>query len=181
MALSRNYKFILIWSLVPLAIFVLIFILTSASLSKPKKIISISPNGIELPDFSLKSLEEDKKELSSKDLSNKYSIINIFASWCITCLQEHDNLMYLSKIDNINLYGINWRDKKENARRWLKEHGNPYDNIGYDFQGDVIISLGVKAAPETLLVSPDNKIIFRHRGVLTKKIIDETILKIING
>lgn len=180
MLLNDSKKIYLI-AILPALIFLLIFIAASINLSGNEKSNILEPNLMNLPKFSLQTLYDEKQSLDTdEDFSDKYSIINIFASWCLSCLKEHKILMNLKKDNSLNIYGINWHDKKENAKKWLAQHGNPYNKIGYDYEGVAIIALGATAAPETYLVNPDKQIVFHHRGILTQNIVDNNIMNIMN-
>lgn len=131
-----------------------------------------------LPRFALPMLE-DKDAVFSNDLfKGKYVLLNIFASWCVSCRIEHPYLMALGK--EIPIYGIAWKDKAENTRHWLKQHGNPYVAVGLDIQGTTILDLGVTGAPETFLISPEGKVLFRYPGPLSEEVVKERIMSVIN-
>ena len=123
----------------------------------------------ELPEFSLPDLYDEYNEISADDIKkNKYSVLNVFSSWCKYCKIEHPEIMKLAKRGVVPIYGINWKDETEDAVEWLDEAGNPYVVTISDVDGKVSQSLGVKAAPETLLVNDDGKIIFRYCSYLFK-------------
>lgn len=114
--------------------------------------------------------------LTDQVISGKLSLINVFASWCVPCRQEHPLLFDLAKDQRITLVGINYKDKNENAVRFLSELGNPYAAVGIDPKGQASIDWGVYGIPETYLVGRDGKILFKQIGPFTPEII-ETKLK----
>ena len=122
-----------------------------------------------VPTFDLQPLEGFKHEgqqvpgLKSADLNGKVSLVNIFASWCVPCRAEHPVLMKLAENKELNIVGINYKDRAENARRFLGVLGNPYTRIGVDPRGRTAIEWGFYGIPETLLVGPDG--IVRHKIV----------------
>ena len=128
---------------------------------------------IKIPNF-------DTKEFFSKDKINSdqifigsdYYLLNIWASWCVPCKQEHPILMELKKNDNLNLIGINYKDTKKNANNFLKEFGNPYDKIIFDNKGTNSIELGAYGVPETFLISK-NRIIKKYIGPLSNVSMEE--------
>lgn len=133
--------------------------------------------GQDLPPFELLSYGNDKN-LKSEDLKGYY-LINIFGSWCVVCKIEHPFLMKIKEKGILPIYGINWRDRPENLTRFLNKLGNPYEKIGIDSDNMVILSLGVTGAPESFLISPENKIIFQYSGALTEDIFNDKILPLI--
>ena len=94
----------------------------------------------------------------------KLSVVNIFASWCVPCRQEHPQIVALGKDRRIQLVGINHKDSNRNARAFLEELGNPYDVIGVDRNGRASIEWGVYGMPETFIVGNDGKILYKHVG-----------------
>ena len=99
---------------------------------------------------------------------NEISVLNIWASWCTPCRAEHEILMKIKDLD-IPLYGINYRDKLENAVKFLDELGNPFTGIGFDFDGVSAITLGVYGIPETYVIDSNGVVLKRHIGPLTTK------------
>ena len=122
-------------------------------------------------DTKIRGLFDENDYLSQEKLvnsENKYTIINIFASWCATCIEEHEVLFEIAKIPAINFYGIAWNDYSENTKNYLQKYGNPYQKTVLDSKGNLNKILGVGAVPETFLVNPDGVIIYRHQGVIEK-------------
>ena len=110
---------------------------------------------------------EEKITLNQLIEENNLSIINIWASWCIPCREEHPYLVKLKTVSNINLIGINYKDNKSNAKKFLNELGNPYSNVMLDEKGINSIELGAYGVPETiLLANKSKKIIKKYIGPL---------------
>lgn len=107
------------------------------------------------------------------------SLINVWASWCAPCREEHPLLVELGKQNKVQIIGLNYKDKQENAIRFLGQLGNPYDAVGVDSKGRAAIEWGVYGVPETFIVGPDGKIIHKHVGPLNPRVLQETILPII--
>ena len=131
--------------------------LPSAFIGKPVPVFDLEP---------LADLNADGKPvpgLKSDDLLGKISLVNIFASWCVPCRQEHPALMKLAENKELTIVGINYKDLGENARRFLGTLGNPYSRVGVDRKGRTAIEWGFYGIPETLLV--DQKGIVRHKIV----------------
>ncbi len=112
---------------------------------------------------------------SRADLSTGLSLVNVWASWCGPCRQEHPILMRLAEDKRIRLFGINYKDDNENARRFLGTLGNPYDAVGVDAKGRVGIDWGVYGVPETFVVK-DGTILFKFIGPLTEQSLKSKLL-----
>lgn len=125
--------------------------------------------GKPVPTFSLPALEgSDQPGFAAADFQNgKVALVNVFASWCAPCHQEHPLLMELAKDSRFQIYGINQKDKPENARRFLGKLGNPYARVGADTEGRASIEWGVYGVPETFVVSGKGQILYRHVGPIT--------------
>ncbi len=111
--------------------------------------------------------------------AGKASLINVWASWCAPCREEHPLLVELGKQDKVQIIGLNYKDKQENALRFLGQLGNPYDAVGVDDNGRGAIEWGVYGVPETFVVGPDGKILYKHVGPLTPQALQEKILPLI--
>jgi cytochrome c biogenesis protein CcmG/thiol:disulfide interchange protein DsbE len=143
--------------------------------------------GKPVPKFTLPPLDGLKKDggadvpgLSSADLtSGKPTIINVFASWCVPCLEEHPMLLELAKEPGVRLFAINYKDDPASARRFLGLHGDPYARVGADHTGRVAINFGVYGVPETYVISSDGKIAYRHVGPLTEETIKKKLLPLV--
>ncbi len=132
-----------------------------------------------LPKFSLPSLYEEGKQLTDKDLRGHYSLLNVFASWCYTCRLEHDTLLNLAEENRLPIYGIAWKDKPANTKQWLTNLGNPYTTVASDWEGDIVVPLGLTGTPESFLINPEGMIIYHHQGMLTQDFLEREILSLI--
>ena len=117
------------------------------------------------------------KKISFKNISpdKKYIILNIWSSWCLPCRKEHKNLIKLRENIKVDLIGLNYKDKFENAKSFLSELGNPYDIILKDKNGTVSIQLGAYGVPETFIIDKNKKIIKKIIGPIDKKIYNEIL------
>ena len=143
------------------------------------------PNFYKPKEVKNKNLEEfistelfSNKQFNSKDIieNNNFTLINIWSSWCVPCRSEHSILMTLSKKTELNIIGLNYKDKKNNAIKFLDEMGNPFSKNLIDPNGIISISLGAYGVPETFLVNNKSKIIKKYIGPLK----NDNILEIIN-
>ena len=116
--------------------------------------------------------ETNLSELVAKE---KFTILNIWASWCAPCRSEHKHLITLSSNNNSKIVGLNYKDKIENAKSFISELGNPYAAIGSDQSGKTAIEWGVYGIPETFLLDKENKILLRIAGPITESIYENQL------
>ena len=126
--------------------------------------------------FELSSFDENIKISNNDLLENNYTLINFWASWCLPCRQEHKNLMMLKKIHDLKILGINFKDEKRYAKKFLKELGNPYYLIALDVDGKSSVSFGIYGITESILINKELKVIKKYIGPINP----ENILEIIN-
>ena len=119
-----------------------------------------------VPKFEIQNLAQDDL-INEASLEGSY-ILNVWASWCITCLVEHPYLMELDK-KGINIVGLNYKDEKIDALNWLEKYGNPYELIIHDLNGTLALDLGVTGAPETFLID-DGRVVAHYQGEVNKRI-----------
>jgi cytochrome c biogenesis protein CcmG/thiol:disulfide interchange protein DsbE len=128
------------------------------------------------PQFSLPLLDDPSKKIGSAELAGQPYLLNVFASWCFACRDEHPILMSDGKRLGIKLVGFNYKDEPDDAKRWLGQFGNPYDVIVADFPGNVAIDFGVTGAPETFLVDAAGVIRFKYISPITPEVIATELL-----
>lgn len=121
--------------------------------------------GTKAPMLDLIALDgSERPALTTAAISGKLTLVNVFASWCVPCRQEHPMLLELSKDPRVNVVGINYKDRNDNALRFLGELGNPFSAIGVDPNGKAAIDWGVYGIPESYLVGPDGTILYKKVG-----------------
>ena len=154
-------------------VFMIIFIIFYKGLQNTNIYTPESKISYEIPLVSVE-LFNSNEIVSTKEIfnSDNYYLLNIWSSWCVPCRQEHSILMELTKNDNLNIIGINYKDAKKNAKNFLNELGNPYDEIIFDDKGTNAIEWGAYGVPETFLINK-NKIIKKYIGPLTNKSMEE--------
>ena len=162
--------------LIPLSIFlvfIVIFIIFYKGLQNTNIYTPGTKTSFEVPSVSVKLFNSNEivntLEIFSSD---KFYLLNIWSSWCVPCRQEHSILMELTKNDNLKVVGINYKDTKKNANNFLKELGNPYDNIIFDNKGTNAIEWGAYGVPESFLIN-NNKIIKKYIGPLNERSMEE--------
>ncbi len=114
--------------------------------------------------------------LSNAGLEGEVTLVNVWASWCAPCRQEHPLLMQLAGDDRFRIVGLNYKDDPANARRFLGELGSPYDAIGVDGNGRTAINWGVYGVPETFLVGRDGTILWKHVGPFTAESVESELM-----
>jgi cytochrome c biogenesis protein CcmG, thiol:disulfide interchange protein DsbE len=127
-----------------------------------------------IPIFNARDLYSNKK-INSEEIffDNKFYILNIWASWCLPCRDEHPILIELSKNQSIKLVGLNYKDNLINAKKFIKDLGNPYSQILIDKDGTLAVEFGSYGVPETFIIDKDKKIIKKFIGPLNKKLLEE--------
>jgi cytochrome c biogenesis protein CcmG/thiol:disulfide interchange protein DsbE len=129
------------------------------------------------PETRLPPLEgADLPGLDSAAFAGKVTLVNVWGSWCVPCHQEHPLLLALSQDQRSTIAGLNYKDRPENARRFLGELGNPYKAIGVDDAGRAAINWGVYGVPETFLVGKDGTILYKHVGPLSREAVTGELL-----
>jgi cytochrome c biogenesis protein CcmG/thiol:disulfide interchange protein DsbE len=135
--------------------------------------------GKPVPQFSLAPVKGRKLGLSTANLKGEVSLVNVFASWCVACRAEHPLFMGLKEAGTVPIHGLNYKDKPDDAARWLDTMGDPYTRTGADLDGRVAIEWGVYGVPETFVVDPQGRIAFKKVGPITVEDLQTTILPLI--
>lgn len=168
--MAKSWRYLL-----PLIIFGALVILLVIGLGKDPSKVPSPLVGKPVPEFSLPELTDRGRSLGDDDLRGQISLVNVWASWCASCRQEHQALMALSEETDFQIVGLNWKDDERDALAVLRMTGNPYDRIGYDPDNDVGIDWGVYGAPETFVVDRDGIIRYKHIGPIDRKVWEETL------
>ncbi len=164
--------------LIPLSIFTALVIFLAIGLTLDPKAVPSPLIGKPVPDFKLKRLESDQP-ITPERLKGQIWILNVWASWCESCKQEHQVLLDLSRQSSVTLIGLNYKDTEQEARNWLARYGNPYQMVLQDPNGQTGIDLGVYGVPETFII--DTQGIIRHKitGPVTETYLRETLLPLL--
>ncbi len=164
----------------PLLIFVTIGIFLGVGLFLNPHLIPSPLIGRPVPEFNLPPVKGRELGLSSADFkTGEVSILNVFASWCTACLEEHPFMMSLSESGLVQFYGLNYKDSPDAASEWLDKYGDPYMRTGADINGRVAIDWGVYGVPETFIVDQQGIIAYKYIGAINQKVLDEEILPVI--
>lgn len=135
--------------------------------------------GKPVPDFELPPVQGRALGLSDDDLRHEVSLVNVFASWCVACRDEHPIFMELKRTGFVPVHGINYMDRPQDAAAWLDELGDPYTRTGADLNGRASIEWGVYGVPETFVVDAGGIIRHKHIGAVTETVLEETIRPLI--
>ena len=164
----KKINYILISILFSFLFIILYFSLGNQRVYDTKDLIGKKISEVEI------NLFQSSETINTKEfIKNEFTILNFWASWCGPCRKEHPNLVRLSKIKNLNIIGINFKDDKENAKSFLKENGNPFDILTEDKDGKNSVNFGVYGIPETILIDSELKIMKKYIGPLNIKEVNE--------
>jgi cytochrome c biogenesis protein CcmG/thiol:disulfide interchange protein DsbE len=165
--------------MLPVGVFAALAVVLGWGLSRNAQIIPSALIGKEVPEFSLPSVQGRTLGLSSADLKGEVSLVNVFASWCTACREEHPVFMELKRTGAVPIHGINYKDRPQDAEKWLNAMGDPYTRTGADLNGRVSIDWGVYGVPETFVVDRQGRIAFKHVGAVTPDIYRERLAPLI--
>jgi cytochrome c biogenesis protein CcmG/thiol:disulfide interchange protein DsbE len=129
-----------------------------------------------VPDFALPPVKGRSLGLAAGDLKGEVSLVNVFASWCVACREEHPVLMRLRADGTAPIHGLDYKDNPDDAARWLDSMGDPYTRTGADVDGRVAIDWGVYGVPETFVVDARGRIAFKQVGPITPETLERTLL-----
>jgi cytochrome c biogenesis protein CcmG/thiol:disulfide interchange protein DsbE len=165
--------------LLPLALFLAMAGLLYRGLSIDPRLVPSPLIGKSAPAFSLARLEDPAATLSNADFKGQVSLLNVWATWCVSCRAEHQVLMQLSKSTDVAIYGLNYKDERPAALRWLQQFGDPYRANAFDADGRVGIDWGVYGTPETFIIDKQGVIRHKHTGPLTWDIVQHEIMPLV--
>lgn len=160
----------------PVAVFVAVAIALAIGLGRNPEVLPSMLIDKPLPAFDLPDARPggEERALASTDFTGEPMLLNVFASWCVSCRVEHPVLLRLSQ-QGVPIHGLNWKDEAGKGAAWLQELGDPYDRIGFDPTGRTGIDLGVTGAPETFVIDKHGKVRYRHVGPVTGEVWQETL------
>jgi cytochrome c biogenesis protein CcmG/thiol:disulfide interchange protein DsbE len=167
--------------LTPIALFAILIPLLIYGLSRDPGKVPSPFIGKPAPELELPDLENPGRVVSSADYAGRYALVNVWATWCVGCRHEHEFLLTLAERGEIPIYGLNWKDEPDAARRWLRDLGDPYTATGVDADGSAGIDWGVYGAPETFLIGPDGIVLHKHVSPLTAEVWQRDFVPLIGG
>jgi cytochrome c biogenesis protein CcmG, thiol:disulfide interchange protein DsbE len=155
---------------VPFVVFLLLGAFLYVGLYRDPSYVPSPLIGKPAPEFHLPSLQDAAYPVDSKELHGRTWVLNVWGTWCGGCRQEHETLVAISRSNTVPLVGLNWKDDPAAAQEWLRTLGNPYAVVAEDQEGRVAIDWGVYGAPETFLIGPDGKVLFKHIAPMTMEV-----------
>jgi len=165
--------------LIPLVVFVVLVGFLYKGLALDPSAVPTPLLNKPAPAFKLQELQNASQTLSPADLRGKVWLLNVWASWCVSCREEHPVLLRYSKSGEVPIYGLDYKDTREDAMRWLQQLGNPYVNVGSDTDGQVGIDYGVYGVPETYVIDRQGVIRHKHIGPITDAVWRDEIMPIV--
>jgi cytochrome c biogenesis protein CcmG/thiol:disulfide interchange protein DsbE len=167
--------------LIPLVIFALLIAVFVVGLGRDPSQLPSPLLEKPAPQFDLPSLLDPEQRVTTQDFNGEVALVNVWATWCVGCRQEHNFLLQLAKADVLPIYGLNWRDNGPEARRWIQQLGDPYVATAYDEDGRVGIDWGVYGAPETFLIAADGTVLYKQLGPLSWGLWEENFVPLLKA
>ena len=165
--------------LIPLAVFVVLVVFLWVGLSLNPREVPSPLIGKPAPAFTLPQLHEPGAKLSTADMKGQVWLLNVWASWCVSCRVEHPLLVELAKANVVPLIGLNYKDRNELGKAWLAQNGDPYKLSIVDADGRVGIDWGVYGVPETFVIDKEGVIRYKQIGPITAEALQQKILPLI--
>ncbi|MBU6955013.1 MULTISPECIES: DsbE family thiol:disulfide interchange protein [unclassified Hahella] len=160
---------------VPLLAFVAVVILFNQNMDNDPSKLELARKDQPVPTFKLGELYNPGRELTPADLKGEPMLLNVWATWCPSCRVEHPYLLKLAKEYNVPIIGLNYKDDRDAAKKWLETLQDPYRFVIFDQEGRLGLDLGVYGAPETYVIDAAGVIRYRHVGVVNEKVWRETL------
>ncbi len=165
--------------LIPLAVFIVLVGFLAIGLKLNPREVPSPLIDKPAPAFQLTRLDDPARTISLEDLRGKVWLLNVWASWCVACLQEHPVLVDFSRSGLVPIYGLNYKDKPDAATAWLGKNGNPYTLSIVDADGRVGIDYGVYGVPETFVIDKQGVIRYKQIGPVTPEVLNDTIIPLV--
>jgi cytochrome c biogenesis protein CcmG/thiol:disulfide interchange protein DsbE len=165
--------------LIPLLLFIVLVVLLAIGLKLDPKHIPSPFIGKPAPALDLPMLHNPQQSIKTADLKGQVWLLNVWASWCVSCRAEHDVIKRFVAMGMAPVYGLNYKDKPEDAKKWLNALGNPYTASLMDINGDVGIDWGVYGVPETFVIDKKGVVRHKHVGPVSNSLIDKKILPLV--
>lgn len=163
----------------PLGVFALLVILLGIGLTMDPKKVPSPLIGKPAPEFTLSRLHHLSTSFSPEDFKGKVWMLNVWASWCVSCRAEHKIITKLANMKLVNIVGLNYKDDPADGKRWLQQFGNPYTLSVVDFDGRTGIDWGVYGVPETFIIGKDGLIKHKHIGPVDAQALNDDIVPLI--
>ena len=165
--------------LLPLAVFAVLVVFLGIGLTLDPREVPSPLIGKPAPEFKLPALDQPQQVTTPADLRGKVWLLNVYASWCVPCRVEHPLFVDLARSGVVPIYGLNYKDKREDAQAWLDRFGNPYQRTLVDADGRVGIDYGVYGVPETFLIDKQGVIRYKQIGPVTAEALRDKIIPLV--
>lgn len=166
--------------LLPLALFLVLAVFFAIGLTKDPKHLPSALLDKPAPAFNLPQLAQPQSSFSPEDMKGKVWMLNVWASWCASCRQEHPLFMQFARSGEFtNMVGLNYKDKRQDAQQWLRQLGDPYLLSAVDLKGDVGIDFGVYGVPESFIIDKQGIVRYRHAGPISRQLWNEELKPLI--
>ncbi len=162
--------------LIPLILFIVIAVFLYFSLNSNSSKLPSPLLGKMFPNIEAKDFYSNESVLLADLFSENMSLVNVWASWCVTCRQEHQMMMKIANNKDLQLIGINYKDTRTDGEKFLEMMGNPFDVIIFDPSGKIGLDLGVYATPETFLVNQQGVVLYKHIGAIDSEVWEEDFI-----
>lgn len=163
----------------PLVLFIVLAIFLAIGLTRDPREVPSPLINKPAPAFTLPQLSDPNKTFTPQEMRGKVWLLNAWASWCPPCREEHPLLLRVSRSGAVPIYGLNYKNEREEALAWLNDLGNPYVLSVSDLDGRVGIDYGIYGVPETFVIDRNGVIRYKQTGVITAKILQEKILPLV--
>jgi len=164
---------------IPLAVFVALAIFLAIGLTRDPREVPSPFIGRAAPAFKLERLHDPKAAFGPEQMRGKVWLLNVWASWCVSCKVEHPLLVDLARTRAVAIVGLDYKDQRDEGLRWLDRMGNPYELSAFDGDGRVGIDYGVYGVPETFVIDKQGVIRYKQIGPITPEALERTILPLV--
>jgi cytochrome c biogenesis protein CcmG/thiol:disulfide interchange protein DsbE len=167
--------------ILPVGVFAALIVVFMMTLGRDKETSPSPLIGKTAPTFEIATLEDPNVTVGTQQFAGKAFLLNVWATWCVGCRQEHDVLLEISRRGQVPILGLNWKDERDLAQRWLRELGNPYVANAFDNEGRIAIDWGVYGAPETFLIDASGRVVHKLIGPMTMQIWEREFVPLLAG
>ena len=164
---------------IPLVLFFALVAFFAVGLMRDPREVPSPFIGKPAPGFKLETLHQPEKAFTPDEMKGKVWLLNVWASWCVSCRVEHPLLVEMARNKVVPIVGLNYKDKREDGTRWLAKFGDPYALSAWDIDGRVGIDYGVYGAPETFVIDKQGVIRYKQIGPITRETLDKVLLPLI--
>ena len=166
--------------LAPLGIFIVLVVFLSIGLKLDPREVPSPLIDKPAPAFTLPELHQPQQTVSPADFKGKVWLLNVWASWCVSCRAEHPVLNQLARTSQVPILGLNYKDGRDVAQQWLRQRGDPYSVSAFDEDGRAGIDWGVYGVPETFVIDKRGNIRYKHTGPIDQKAVNDKIMPLVH-